>query len=136
MKSLFPDYYQFLGNVMDVRSRRQNVVASNLANINTPGYKAKRLEFEEELQNSLQMSGNGGMTRTNAKHMPTGIDPQDAQGAMRTDIDPRMVQGEDNVDLDKEMSIMSKNGLAYKTLSQVLHSSFTGMEEIIRKGGK
>jgi len=125
-----------MGKVMDFRMQRQNIVASNLANINTPGYKAKRLEFEEELQSSLQLGDRGRITKTDPQHMPTGFDPENARGELRKDIDPREVRGEDQVDLDEEMAIMAKNSLAYKTLSQLLRNSFSGMEEVIREGSK
>jgi flagellar basal-body rod protein FlgB len=136
MKTLFPQHVQLMSKVMDLRLERQNIVASNLANINTPGYKSKRLEFEKELQSSLQLGNKGGMTKTDAQHMPTGFDPENTQGDLQKDIDPRVVRGEDRVDLDEEMSIMSKNSLAYKTLSQLLRNNFSGMEEVIREGSK
>ena len=136
MKTLFSEHLQLMGKVMDLRLQRQNIVASNLANINTQGYKAKRIEFEEELQNSLQLDRSKQMSRTNPKHMPSSFDVNGFQGELRKDFDPRVVQGEDRVDMDKEMSIMAKNSLAYKTLSQLMHKSFSGMKEIIREGSK
>lgn len=136
MKTLFPEHVQLMGNVMDLRLERQNIVSSNLANINTPGYKAKRLEFEEQLQKSLQLNEQGHLTKTDTKHMPTGFDPEKTQGELQKDIDPRVVRGEDRVDLDKEMAVMSKNSLAYKTLGQLMHSNFNGMQEVIREGSK
>lgn len=136
MKTLFSEHLQLMGKVMDLRLQRQNIVASNLANINTQGYKAKRIEFEEELQNSLQLDRSKQMARTNSKHMPSSFDVNGFKGELRKDFDPRVVQGEDRVDMDKEMSIMAKNSLAYKTLTQLMQKSFSGIEEIIREGSK
>ena len=50
MKSLFPDHIDLTARVMDFQIQRQNIVSGNLANINTPGYKARTLEFEKDLQ--------------------------------------------------------------------------------------
>ncbi len=48
MKSLFESHVNLLGKVMDMQLQRQNVVMSNVANLKTPGYKARNLEFEDE----------------------------------------------------------------------------------------
>ena len=42
---------------MDLRSQRQSLLASNLANVNTPGYRRKDITFEEKLRSAMNMSG-------------------------------------------------------------------------------
>ena len=75
MKSLFPDHIDLTARVMDFQIQRQNIVSGNLANINTPGYKARTLEFEKDLQAALGISQNGPVSRTHPKHLPAKFSP-------------------------------------------------------------
>jgi len=136
MKSLFEDHIQLTAKVLDLRLMRQNVVVSNLANIKTPGYRARRLEFEEKLQAALDLEENNKITRTNEKHLPVRFDPQNFGPDFFKDFEPRVVQGEDRVDLDKEMAIMAKNTMLYNALTQVLRKNFEGLKLVISEGGK
>ena len=136
MKSLFEDHIQLSAKVLDLRMMRQNIVASNLANINTPGYKARRLEFEDKLQEALELHKQKRLTRTNEKHLPFKFDPQKFGPDFWKDIEPRVVQGEDRVDLDKEMAVMAKNTMLYNALTQVIHRDFADLKQIITEGEK
>jgi len=136
MKSLFEDHIQLSAKVLDLRMMRQNIVASNLANINTPGYKARRLEFEDKLQEALELHKQKRLTRTNEKHLPFRFDPQKLGPDFWKDIEPRVVQGEDRVDLDKEMAVMAKNTMLYNALTQVIHRDFADLKQIISEGEK
>ncbi|WP_045215915.1 flagellar basal body rod protein FlgB [Desulfonatronovibrio magnus] len=136
MKSLFGTHIHVASRVLDMRLERQNVVSSNLANVNTPGYKARRVEFEENLQAALQIDGRGKVTRTSNMHMPAQFDPSKFGSDFFKSIEPRVYQGEDAVDLDKEMAVKAKNTLMYNALAQVQHKNFEGLKSAITEGGK
>ncbi len=136
MKSLFGRHIHLQAKVLDMRLERQNVVAGNLANIKTPGYKARRLEFEEDLQAALGLDARGKMARTNPKHLPAVFDARTFSADFIKSLRPRVVQGEDAVDLDKEMTAMAKNTLLYNTVVTTLQKSFEGLKTIITEGGR
>jgi len=142
MKSLFGRHIHLQAKVLDMRLERQNVVAGNLANIKTPGYKARRLdkarrlEFEEDLQAALGLDARGRMARTNPKHLPAVFDAQTFSADFIKNLRPRVVQGEDAVDLDKEMTTMAKNTLLYNTVVTTLQKNFEGLKTIISEGGR
>ncbi|NCD24648.1 MAG: flagellar basal body rod protein FlgB [Deltaproteobacteria bacterium] len=136
MKSLFSSHIDLTAKVMDFQLQRQNVVSSNLANLNTPGYKARRLEFEKDLQAALNLSESGAVARTHPRHMPHDFSPDATEASLSKDFAPRVVPGVDNVDLDTEMAIMAKNNLMYNALSTVMAKNFTGLKQIIQDGGK
>ncbi len=136
MKPLFGTHIQVTARVLDMRLERQNVVSSNLANIKTPGFKARRVEFEERLQSALNIDGKGKVTRTDKMHMPAAFDPKAFGSDFFKSIEPRVYQGEDAVDLDKEMSIMAQNTLMYNALTQVMHKNFDGIKTAITEGGR
>lgn len=121
---------------MDIRLERQNLVMGNIANVNTPGYKARRLEFEEKLQSALNQNAHGKMTRTSEDHMPAAFEAGTFKGDGLKDFKPRQIYGEDAVDLDKEMTAGTKNGMMYNALAQVLQKNFQGMTKVIQEGNK
>lgn len=136
MKSLFESNLGLLGSVMDMQLKRQNVVMSNLANIRTPGYKPRVLEFEKDLQAALGTDAKGKLSRTNEKHMPSTFDPSTFSPSWSEKFVPRRVNGEDRVDLDKEMGNLAKTSMQYNALSQIIKSNFDGLRNIITEGQK
>lgn len=136
MKSLFESHLAWVEKSMDLHLVRQNIVASNLANINTPGYKAKKVEFEKELQAILKAEENKSITRTNPKHLPISFDPRKIEPTLLKNLEPRVIQGEDSVDLDKEMALMAKNAMVYNTLAQVIRKNFEGLKSVIQEASK
>lgn len=136
MKSLFDSHIQLSGKVLDMRLQRQNVVMSNMANITTPEYKARRLEFEQDLQAALNRDARGKMTRTGSGHLPSVFNAEGFNSSLVQGFKHRIIPGEDNVDLDKEMAVMSKNTMMYNALSTVLKKNFDGLSAVIGEGAK
>jgi flagellar basal-body rod protein FlgB len=136
MKSLFGAHMAVTGKVMDMQLLRQNVVTSNLANLTTPGYTARRVEFEKDLQAALEISEKGKMAKTEPGHIPATFDADVFGPDMEKGLKHRVIHGEDNVDLDKEMAVMAKNQLRYTALATVLKRNFDGMTQILADGGR
>lgn len=136
MKGLFGRHIHLTAKVMDLRLQRQNVVSGNLANLNTPEYKTRRLEFEDRLQKALNQDATGKMTRTDNGHMPSSFSVDGFKGEGLSEFRARHVYGEDSVDLDKEISVMTSNGMMYNTLATVIKKNFSGMQRVIQDGSK
>lgn len=91
-----------LERYMDLLSARQKVVASNIANADTPGYKRQEVNFEAELQSA--MSG--------------GEAPEQVQFA--TEVQPEEAgPNGTSVSVDEESAKLAENGLDYQALTQV-----------------
>lgn len=111
---------------LNFRGERQKVISSNIANINTPGYKTKELVFEDELNNSINSLQ---LKATNSRHM-TNIN------SFQANSNPRLVQVENleeqndgnNVNLDTQMGEMSKN----KVLFDAIQSSIKRDSKLFR----
>mgnify|MGYP000939960918 CR=1 FL=1 len=131
MKDMFPENLGLLGKVLDLRLQRQNVVMSNLANMDIPSYKARRLEFEKELQSALNLDVKGKMTRTSGEHVPSAFNTSTFKGQIDMSWKPQIVDGLDGVDMDKEMAIMAKNTLMYNALGDITRKSFEGLQKVI-----
>ncbi len=136
MKSLIEPHVNLVGKVMNMQLQRQNVVMSNVANVKTPGYKPRVLEFEDQLQAALNLDSKGKLSRTHERHIPAGFDANGFSAEWDEELKPRIVHGEDRVNLDKEMSLMAKTSLQYNAMSTVIKSNFDGLRNIITEGAK
>ena len=136
MKGLFEPHMNLVGKVMNMQLQRQNVVMSNVANVKTPGYKPRVLEFEDQLQAALNLDAKGKITRTHEKHFPSTFDPTSFSAEWDKEIKPQIVHGEDRVNLDKEMTAMAKTSLQYNAMTTVMKSTFEGLRSIITEGAK
>ncbi|EPR44301.1 flagellar basal-body rod protein FlgB [Desulfovibrio sp. X2] len=133
---LMERYMNVSAKVMDLQLDRQNLVTSNLANIETPRYRPRRIEFEKELQQALNQDMRGRLTRTSPEHMPAAFAPGTFDRPVGEEFQPRYVYGEDRVDLDKEMTILNKNQLEYNTLTTVVQHSFQELSKIVTEGSR
>ena len=136
MRELFGSHINLTGKVMSLQIERQNIVTGNIANINTPGYRARRLEFENTLQSALNQDARGKMTRTEKDHLPAVFNTEGFQGDLVKNFKAREIYGMDSVDLDKEMTIMAKNAMLYNALAMVIKKNFSGIQKVIMDGSK
>jgi flagellar basal-body rod protein FlgB len=121
---------------MDLRLQRQNIVTGNIANVNTPGFKARRLEFENQLQAALNQDSLGKLTRTKQDHLPATFNVDGFKGQGLQEFRGREIYGQDEVNLDKEMATNAKNTMMYNALASVIKKSFDGMTKVIQEGSK
>ena len=68
--NIFGPTYDLLGKVLDLRSQRHILVSSNIANADTPRYKAVHIKFEDELKRALPSNDNLRLKTTHKKHVP------------------------------------------------------------------
>ncbi len=111
---LFDSALGGLHQVLDLRSQQHALTATNLANADTPGFKAKHLDFEHALSDAMDRGGRLSMQRTEAHHI-------DAGGA----LDPHVVELEPNawatdgnsVLPEQETARLQENALMYRAVS-------------------
>lgn len=110
---------------LDLRAQKQQVIAANIANAETPGYAARKLTFEEDLRqaiNSPQMAGR----RTNARHFPIGSSGiNGVQGQITKLRDQSPVGDGNSVSVDDEMFDLAENQLLYEASAQILKKKLT-----------
>ena len=112
---------------LSLNSLNQQVVSSNLANMNTPGYTAKELSFESTLRESLEEQVLQ-MVRSNDKHAA----PDSPVAAMQS---PETVET-GPVDLDYEMVKLSRNSVEYQFIVGMLNKKFTMLKQAMTDGGQ
>jgi flagellar basal-body rod protein FlgB len=118
--SLFSDIaMRTATTALDGLSLRQQAISRNLANIDTPGYRAQTVDFQETLQRLIQNDGSLPLALTNAAHLAS---PRDAQAGFSLTARPggSFRADQNNVDVDVEMVDMSQVGIQYQAVSQAV----------------
>lgn len=134
---IFSTTIDVLGKSIDLRSKNQNLIASNIANAETPNYVPKRLNFESQLQGALKGEGHQAATVSNPRHIPVRGASARLQGVSGTVVDaPARTPGKDGnaVELENEMSQMVENQVMYNASVQILAKKFEGIRAAIREG--
>lgn len=118
-----------LTTFLDVQSRRAEVVSSNIANAETPGYHAKELDFSSYLQRAARDASSPSSLL--AGDSRTSLDaPRVIEQAM-----PDVVRLDGNtVDTGREMSTLAETGMQYLTGTQLLQSRLRTLRTAIREG--
>jgi flagellar basal-body rod protein FlgB len=100
-----------LERYMDLLSARQKLVASNVANADTPGYKTQDIDFQSEFANAMS-------------------------GAPRaTAVNGLVVKNDgNNVSMDREARLLSENALRFSIASNLMHGQITSLKAAIKEG--
>jgi flagellar basal-body rod protein FlgB len=101
-----------LEKYMDLLSAREKLVASNIANADTPGYKTRDVNFQDEFQSLLE----GGK--------PEAVEV----AGLKTKNDGN------NVDVDRESRMLSETALRFSTASNLMRAQFRVLKSAITEG--
>jgi flagellar basal-body rod protein FlgB len=112
---------------MNLRTQRHQLLASNIANADTPNYKARDFNFEKAMQNATAGHGTGSiaMATTSGNHLAGSAGSGPAALQFRTEVQSS-VDG-NTVDMDVERSQISENAIQYQIVSQLITETFKGM---------
>lgn len=115
---------------LNVRVQRAEILANNLANADTPGFKARDIDFKAALGAAQSGSGELPMAQTRAGHMDPGAAMTERAALMyRTPYQPS-IDG-NTVDAQQEQSRFMRNAMDYQASFQFLNSKFTGLTKAI-----
>ena len=114
MASKIDNTLAFQTRALGLRAYRQEVLSSNIANADTPNYKARDFDFASALKDAVAGRGDGALNlaTTNARHLPGTADAAPARLLYRTTVQPS-VDG-NTVDMDVERGQFSENAMYYQ----------------------
>jgi flagellar basal-body rod protein FlgB len=117
--SLFSDVSSVTAKAaLDGLSQRQQAISRNLANIDTPGYQAETVDFQETLSRMVDDDTLLPLTTTHEAHLTTAESEPPFSVSLRPGGSYRADQN--NVDVDVEMADMSEVGIQYQAISQAV----------------
>lgn len=122
-----------LATSLNFRQMRQELIASNVANAETPGYKAKRLSFEEALARALDVDGELAMNTNDPRHFDVGSGGfSNLQPTIEEDVNGIVSEDGNNVDRDRELALMAENEILYDTTVQLLNKKLALMKYAVQ----
>ncbi|HFC46907.1 MAG TPA: flagellar basal body rod protein FlgB [Dissulfuribacter thermophilus] len=136
MKGLFGKGFDLLDKVLAIRSKKNAVISANIANVDTPGYRAKELSFEKALNFYLKRSKTGLPLRTtDPRHISNQPWEKIAQPGDLIE-ESKELGTPNNVDLDVEMARLAENNLQYQATLQVLIRRLEALKNAVTEGGR
>ena len=124
-------FFSFQAKAIDIRTQRMEVIAGNLANANTPGYKARDIDFKSAMQRA-QASQGQSLSRTHEKHFAISTQPNH-DVKFRVPDQPDTGDG-NTVDAQVERNTFLDNGLRYQATIQFLDGKIKGMKKALTGG--
>lgn len=113
---------------LDGLSQRQGIISNNIANVDTPGYRAQELDFESVMKRALRSNGSIQLAATNGAHLGVANGKRINQVSERPGGTAR-ADG-NNVDIDTELMEMSVTGIQYQAVSQELSKKLSLLKTI------
>jgi len=136
IKGVFSESFKVFEKALDIRSKKHKLTASNISNIDTPGYKAFDLIVENELSKISGSSEKMNMIKTHSGHLPSKGQPIDnITYKVKESSQFNLRKDGNTVDLDNEMASMAENSLMYNASAQILTRKFEIIKDAI-KGGR
>jgi flagellar basal-body rod protein FlgB len=135
MPKLFGTEIQVLAKSLGLRAKRHDLIVGNLANSDTPGYKAVHLKFEETLKRMMEQHDMVSVRRTDARHFPRTpaagqVDPEIVTRTESTRMDGN------SVDMDEEIVNLNVNQLQFDASVETLNRIFSLLAYSVDEGGK
>ncbi len=116
--SVIPSQFDLIRNLLDATAARQRVTSQNIANVNTPGYKAREVNFEDQLARALDRPGDSSEIMELAPEVRF-------QDGLVERLDGN------NVDIDRELGRSQKNALLHNTYVRILSTKINTLRSAI-----
>ncbi len=119
---------------LDLRAQNQQVIAGNMANVDTPGYSARKMSFEDNLQQAIKRP-EMNTKPVHARHIPVdGASLHQVQGRIERDVDTSGIGDGNTVSLAEEMFSLAENQLLYEAGTQILKKKLTMLKYAVSDG--
>lgn len=130
---IYGSMFDSLISSLNVLSANHNVIAGNVANVDTPGYRAKEMKFKEAFTAVLTKS-RMNMAQKDERHLAGSAMQSSPYSFVSDQINNAMRNDGNNVNIDKEMVALSQNGLQFEVVSQMLSNKFNLLKYAISEG--
>lgn len=126
MEALFGKTVNMLSAMLHFKSDRHKLITSNIANVDTPGYKSKELTFQRELDSARGGEGSLVLRKTDKRHFPT-------DSVSFGKVDSTVVNSGKKVNIDTEMVNLAENHLRYNLTVEFLTRKFRSIKNVLRE---
>ncbi|MDE1185068.1 MAG: flagellar basal body rod protein FlgB [Pantoea sp.] len=126
---------RFGTEALNLRAERQEILASNIANADTPGYQARDIDFASQLSKVMENGRSEGsslaLNVTSARHIEAQSNAQPSMDLLYRIPDQPAADG-NTVDMDRERTQFADNSLKYQTDLTLISSQIKGMMSVLQ----
>ncbi len=128
---------RFQQEALNLRAQRQEILAANIANADTPGFQARDIDFASEMKKVMdrgRVAGSGvALALTSERHIPAQTQTVPQLNLLYRIPDQPSMDG-NTVDMDRERTNFADNSLKYQSDLQVLGGQIKGMMSVLSQG--
>ena len=128
---LFSNTVNLIEQGLNYSSLKSKAISQNIANVDTPNYKAKNVSFKSVLEQSTNI--NNQSFKTDSRHFE--FKEAGSNGLQITNKNANYNSAGNSVDMDSEMSDLATNQIYYNALIERLNGNFQTLKSVIQ-GGK
>jgi len=125
---------QTFEKAMDVASLRQQVIANNIANVNTPGYAPSKVNFEDEMKRCMASAKNDGF-QVVCDFSDPDLGVVGSAGSI-SEVQASVIQSGKQVDVNQEMVDLAKNSIIFDALSSQVTGRYSNLKYVIENYGR
>ncbi len=132
MNRIQKEFFPF-ASALDLRTKRQEILASNIANADTPYYKARDIDFQSEMQKALnpitppEEGGALPLKTTNARHLEIPL----ADLSVKYHQEFQSAVDSNTVEMDVERTKFLENSVQYQILTRLISQKFQGIKDAL-----
>ena len=122
---------------LDSLAIQHEVIANNIANIDTPNFKRSVVSFQDKLKMAVDTTPESPLWKTNPMHMPTtgkSVSLNNFQPDIQTINDTVGRNDGNNVDMEMESALLAQNNLLYNSVADVTGRYIANLRHAITEG--
>jgi len=127
--TLFSGTISTLEQALNYASTKQKVISNNIANADTPNFKAQDVSFKQVLNEKLESLT---VNRTDRRHFDFSMKNNTSTNIYTNNVSYN--NSGNSVDIDKEMSNLATNQIYYNAVTERLSSKFQSIQNVVRGG--
>jgi len=127
--TLFSGTISTLEQALNYASTKQKVISNNIANVDTPNFKAQDVSFKQVLNEKLESLT---VNRTDRRHFDFSMKNNTSTNIYTNNVSYN--NSGNSVDIDKEMSNLATNQIYYNAVTERLSSKFQSIQNVVRGG--
>lgn len=123
-----------LSKAMDLSQRRNEVLSSNIANADTPGFRAGDLDFAGELEKAFETPQTDSISKTSTSHLD--LSSHEGSAHVIPDLSGATKSDGNNVDIDIQMGQLAENAGRYTSAATLMRKQLGILKLAIREGAR
>lgn len=120
-----------LKRALDVYADRGRVHAENVANAETPGYRAREITFEDDLRFALRTGTGGRLAATDSRHVSSADELPAGTVEFRNPVTEATANGVNDVEIDREMADIAENTLRFTVAADRVRAAYSALKKAI-----